>query len=159
MDATELSAPERRILADIDTYGWHSQHVFDPELARPNFTYTIGFSHSLDAPEFIVFGLHRDVMRDMLAALFQQIKAGRKVERDQRWQGLVEDFDLVAKKADQDGLFTDYAVMADWFWKRQGHDGHPALVQLVWPGWLDGLYPWDEGCAHGVIAAQPQLWA
>ena len=159
MTERELSAAARRLLDDVNTHGWHSQHVFDPELARPNFSYSVGFTQTLGAPEFIVFGLHRDVMHDMLGEVFRQVKAGRKVEGDQRWHGLTEDFDCIGKKASHDGLFTDYAVLADWFWQRQGQTGHPAMVQLVWPGLLDGLFPWDEGCAESVVAAQPRLWA
>ena len=159
MTESELSAATRRLLEDVETHGWHSQHVFDPELAEPNFSYSVGFTQTLNAPEFIVFGLHRDVMHAMLAEVFRQVKAGRKVEGDQRWHGLSEDFDCVGKKAAHEGLFTKYAARANWFWKRQGQPGHPAIIQLVWPGLLDGLYPWDEGCAPGVIAAQPRLWA
>ena len=104
MTERELSAAARRLLDDVDTHGWHSQHVFDPELARPNFSYSVGFTQTLGAPEFIVFGLHRDVMHDMLGEVFRQLKAGRKVEGDQRWHGLTEDFDCIGKKASHDGL-------------------------------------------------------
>tara|TARA_R110000787_G_scaffold4726_1_gene17817 strand:+ start:952 stop:1857 length:906 start_codon:yes stop_codon:yes gene_type:complete len=159
MTESEITPADQRILDDIARHGWHSCHVFDPELATPNFTYTVGFTQTLDAPEFIVFGLHRDEMHAMLSEVFRQIKAGRKVDGGQAWQGLSPDFDCIGKKAADEALFTLYMPVADGFWKHQGHRGHPAVVQLVWPGWLDGLYPWDEGCAANVIAAQPKLWS
>lgn len=149
---------ERRVLDSIEQHGWYAVHRFDPELKTPNFTYTVGFTKSLNAPEFIVFGLHRDVMYDMLAGVFDQIKAGRKLKDNQIWQGLHEDFDCIGRKASHPEIFTTYAAMADWFWTRGGNQGHPALIQLVWPGLLDGLYPWDEGCREAVKEAQPQLW-
>ena len=149
---------ERRILDSIETHGWYAVHRFDPELATPNFTYTVGFTQTLNAPEFIVFGLHRDVMFDMLAGVFRQIRAGRKLADDQVWKGLHEDFDCVGRKASRPDTFERYAVLADLYWQRAGHDGHPGLIQLVWPGWLDGLYPWDAGCKARVKAAQPELW-
>ncbi len=158
MNAPDISAADQRMLENIETHGWHGVHVFDPELATPNFTYTIGFPQTLNAPEFIVFGLHRDVMDDMLREVFKQVKTGRKVEADQRWRGLNPDFDCIGKKADHPDLFTRYAAAADRFWKHNGHAGHPAMVQLVWPGLVDGLYPWDKGCRDSVIAAQPKLW-
>ena len=154
-----LTATEHRILDGIAAHGWYSQHIFFPELEAPNFTYTIGFSETLNAPEFIIFGLHRDVMQDMLGEVFRQLKAGRKLESEQRWQGLSDDFDCISRKASHPDLFTQYATLADWFWKRKGQTGHPALVQLVWPGLLDGLYPWDEGCKQSVADAQTQLWS
>ncbi|MEZ5997420.1 MAG: DUF4262 domain-containing protein [Hyphomonas sp.] len=150
---------ERRILESIEVHGWYGVHMFDPELATPNFTYTVGFSQTLNAPEFIVFGLHRDIMFDMLDSVFRQIKAGRKLKDNQVWKGIYEDISCVARKVSAKDVFTDYAVMADWFWKRGGNQGHPGLFQLVWPDWLRGHYPWDEGCREGVMAAQPKLWS
>ena len=149
---------ERRILDMIGAHGWYAVHRFDPELETPNYTYTVGFTETLNAPEFIVFGLHRDVMYDMLAGVFDQIKAGRKIEDDQVWKGLHEDFDCVGRKVSHPDVFETYAVLADWFWKRGGHQGHPGLMQIVWPGLLDGLYPWDEGCRETVSEAQTKLW-
>lgn len=149
---------ERRVLESIEIHGWYAVHRFDPELKEPNFTYTVGFSKTLNAPEFIVFGLHRDSMHEILAGVFDQIKAGRKLMDNQVWTGLTEDFDCVGRKASDPDIFEKYAVMADWFWKRAGNQGHPALIQLVWPGLLDGLYPWDEGCREEVKTAQTKLW-
>jgi len=149
---------ERFVLESIGDHGWYAVHRFDPELASPNYTYTVGFTKTLNAPEFIGFGLHRDVMHDMLAGVFSQIKAGRKIADRQVWKGLHEDFDCIGRKANHPDIFSKYAVMADWFWKRGGNEGHPALIQLVWPGLLDGLYPWDEGCRDTVREAQTPLW-
>ncbi|MEL6324483.1 MAG: DUF4262 domain-containing protein, partial [Pseudomonadota bacterium] len=73
--------------------------------------------------------------------------------------GLLEGFDCVSVEADHPALFTEYATWSNWFWKTQGHDGHPPVYQIVWPGARDGLFPWEASCAEEVIAAQPQLWS
>jgi hypothetical protein len=65
---------EKRILGSIEAHGWYAVHRYDPELVEPNYTYSVGFSQTLDAPEFIVFGLHRDVMYDMLAGFTTRSK-------------------------------------------------------------------------------------
>lgn len=153
-----ISDEERRILDSIEAHGWYAVHRFDPELEKPNFTYTVGFTKTLNAPEFIVFGLHRDVMFDMLAGIFEQVKAGRKIGDNQVWKGLSEDFECVGRKASHPDLFSKYATLADWYWKRSGNQGHPAVIQLTWPGLLDGLYPWDRKCRPDVKAAQTKLW-
>ncbi|HRX75222.1 MAG TPA: DUF4262 domain-containing protein, partial [Hyphomonas sp.] len=153
-----ISDEERRILDSIEAHGWYAVHRFDPELEKPNFTYTVGFTKTLNAPEFIVFGLHRDVMFDMLAGVFEQVKAGRKIGDNQVWKGLTEDFECVGRKASHPDLFGKYATLADWYWKRSGNQGHPAVIQLTWPGLLDGLYPWDRKCRADVKAAQTKLW-
>ena len=155
----ELTDTQQRVLDSIEAHGWHSMHIFHPDLEAPNFTYTIGFSQTLNAPEFIVFGLHRDDMHDMLAEVFRQLKAGRKLESEQRWTGLHPDFDCIGRKASHPDLFSKYAALADWFWHLSGQKGHPALMQLVWPGLVDGLYPWEDGCKPHVIAAQTPLWS
>lgn len=158
MTETGLSREAERALDSIEAHGWSSMHVFHPELDAPNFTYTVGFTETLNAPEFIIFGLHRDVMYDLLARVFRELKAGRKAEDNLRWRGLGGDFDCISRKASHPDLFTKYAVLADWHWKYQGHSGHPALMQLVWPGLIDRLFPWEEGCKPMVCDAQTQLW-
>jgi hypothetical protein len=32
------------------------------------------------------------------------------------------------------------------------------VVQIVWPGKLDGLFPWEEGCNELVIERQLPLY-
>lgn len=45
---------ERKLLSNIDKHGWQFTYVFDPDGLKPDFGYSIGFSKSLNAPEFIV---------------------------------------------------------------------------------------------------------
>jgi hypothetical protein len=81
------------------------------------------------------------------------------VEPGQRWQELIEGFGCIGMAATDPKLFTEYATFANWFWRHKGHAGHPGVIQLVWPGSEDSLFPWEEGCSPDVIAAQPKLWS
>ena len=154
-----LSDFEIRMLENIEEHGWFALHVSDPEGHEANFSYSVGFTQSLGTPEFIIFGLPKDLRHQMLWSVFRQIKAGREVTPGERWQGLLEGFDCVGMAATDPELFTEYAISANWFWRHQGHAGHPEVIQLVWPGSKDGLFPWDDGCSPDVIAAQQKLWA
>ncbi len=159
MSKRPLNDAELKMLKNIDTHGWHAMHVFDPNGKSPPFTYSVGFTQSLAAPEFIVFGLPRELMHSMIWEAYRQTKAGKTIEDGAVWDDLIEGHKCVSRRADHAALFRDYTTSADWFWRHQGHADHPPIMQLVWPGAEDGLFPWDDGCAQKVIDSQLQLWS
>ncbi|MEL7451802.1 MAG: DUF4262 domain-containing protein [Pseudomonadota bacterium] len=150
---------EQNILAQIEEHGFFSMGVFHSEGDGPNFRYSVGLTKTLDAPEIIIFGLPLDMMHNMLWEMFRQIQDGARLEHGKHWSGLLEGFDCISMAADHPDLFTEYATSANWFWKTQGHDGHPPVYQIVWPGARNGFFPWEDGCAENVITAQPKLWS
>jgi len=145
-------------MANIDEHGLQANHVFDDKGVAPSFTYSIGFSKSLNSSEFIVFGLDKDLMHDMLWEIFHQIKYGAEPSDGMRWQNILEGFECVSKKAVHPELFTEYATSANWLWKHLGRKGNPEVYQLVWPGAQQGLFPWEDGCDFYVVSQQPALW-
>ena len=149
---------EQNVLDNIQNHGFHSMGVFDSDAKDPNFRYSIGFTKTLGAPEFIIFGLDLELMHNMLWEVFRQVQAGAKPEHGMRWADVLEGFDCISLQANHPELFTEYATSANWFWKDQGYEGHPPIYQLVWPGAQQGLFPWEEGCDPDVIAQQPKLW-
>lgn len=149
---------EKNLLATIKDHGWQFSYVFDPEGEKPNFGYSTGFSQSLNAPEFIVFGLPQRLSHNMLWEIFRQIEQGASVADGQRWQGLLEGHDCISRKAINDDTHEEYTLSADWFWQETGNAGLPEVYQLVWPGAAQGLFPWEEGCSQVVIDDQPHLW-
>jgi len=153
-----LSEYEDKLLSNVEEHSWQASHVFDPKGNNPDFTYSVGFTKSLDMPEFIIFGLNRDLMHNMLWEIYHQLKAGTIPADGMRWQGLVEGFDCISKKADHPDLFKEYTTSANWLWKHQKREGHPEIYQMVWPGAQQGLFPWEEGCDPYVISQQPPLW-
>jgi len=146
------------MFTNIREHGWHGMHVFDPDGLTPSFTYSVGFSTTLNAPEFIIFGLSSKLMHSILWEVFRQLKNAQAVEQGQRWHGLLEGFTCVSMHATHEDLFKEYATSAGWYWKETGHEGHPEVCQLIWPGAQQGLFPWEQGCVQDVIDAQPQLW-
>jgi len=154
-----LTDYEKKIIENVEGHGWYATGVFDPEGEAPNFTYSTGFSKTLNAPEFIVFGLDLNLMHNMLWEIFRQLKAGTIPEDGKRWRDVLEGFDCVSKKVVFPEIHEEYTRSADWFWKRNGNTKPLEVYQLVWPGAQQGLFPWEEGCDPYVISQQPQLWA
>ena len=158
MAMSSYSDHEKKLIAQVDKHGWMSTFVFDPDGHTPDFCYSVGFTKSLNAPEFIVFGLSKDLMHNMLWELYRQVQAGAVPSDGLRWTGLLEGFDCISRKARHPDLYTEYAVSAAWFWHENGNTGSPDVYQVVWPGSRQGLFPWEKGCVSDVIDAQPALW-
>lgn len=154
----EYSDYEQKLFSVVEEHGWQFTYVFDPDGLKPDFGYSVGFATSLGAPEFIIFGLPRALMNSMLWEVYRQIEKGAVPADGMRWQGLLEGFDCISRKAIHPYLHSEYTVSANWFWKEKGNNGHPEVYQIVWPGAQQGLFPWDDGCSQGVIDDQPSLW-
>jgi len=155
----DYSNDAKTLLARVDRHGWQATHVFDPDGAEPDFTYTVGLADRLKAPEIIVFGLSKSLMHSMLAEVQRQIaEEGLAVADGQHITGLLGGFDCIARRAIHPELFTEFAVSALWYWRDRGHAGRPEVMQIAWPSATTGLFPWDPGCAQSVIDDQPPLW-
>jgi len=112
---------EENILKNVDEYGFSSNHVFDPDGNDKNFTYSIGFPLSLNCPDFIVFGLSRDIMHNMLWEIFHQVRAGRRPEDDMGWQGLLGgDYVCVSKRLHPSQHNRNYLNSSIWHHKYSG---------------------------------------
>jgi hypothetical protein len=150
---------ERNILANVEEHGWFCTSVFDPDGDAPSFSYSVGFTKTLDSPEFIVFGLPAKLMHSMLWKVFRLIKAGKQPEDHQRWSDLLEGFDCISRVVHPTNIVRDYLNSAMWLWRTQlGHDEPLQAFQLVWPSSETGLFPWDADCAQIVRDYQPPLW-
>jgi len=158
MSAPEVQDYEGKLLRNIEKFGWQSTSVFDPDGKDPSFTYSIGFTSSVGAPEFIVFGLDTELMHSMLWEVFRQLKEGKPAVDGSHWVEVLEGVDCVARAVQTDNISPENLNSAIWYWKHTGHEGVPPAMQLVWPGKLDGLFPWDEGCDEYVRNLQPPLY-
>ncbi len=157
--ANTLTEYEEDILNNVEKHGWHGTFVFDPKGSDPSFTYSTGFSKTLNAPEFIIFGLSNEIMHSMLWGVYGQIEKGAAPEDGMAWQGLLGgDFICVSRKVLRKDAYETYVRSADWFWHYSGNDGHPGLYQIVWPGAQQGLLPWEKGCSQQTIDMQTPLW-
>jgi hypothetical protein len=150
----DLPDREKQIIADVEKWGVSIVCVFHPDGNEPGFGYSIGLRKTFHQPEVIVFGLPLKPMQSMINLVADQCENGLVLNDWAR----IEGHECVARKVLPKYIKNDYLNSAMWF--HEYSIGHPLreVMQLVWPGKLDGLYPWDEGCAELVIEHQPPLY-
>ena len=147
---------EQNIIRTVQEHGWFCTCVLEDE--DPGFAYTVGFTETLDAPEFIVFGLEPELMHAMLWSVFRQLKGGRQVRDGDRWADLVEGHNCIVRAVHPSNIVRDYFNSAIWYHGDPEVKGPLQAVQIVWPGAVDGLIPWQSGCARIVRDSQPPLY-
>jgi len=150
---------EERLVANIAEHGWFCVSVFG-NASEPSFSYSVGFAETLDAPEFIVFGLPGELMHAMLWEMFHKLKGGVPVPEDgERVAGILEGYDCVVRDVHPENVVRDYLNSAIWRWGDPTLRGGSLKVrQLFWPGVTQRLFPWESGCDPEVRAAQPLLY-
>lgn len=155
---SELTEFEQRIVANVEEYGCHVMHVFDPDGVEENFSYSIGFPVSVSQPEVIAFGLPRNLMHSMINEVHRQCRDGLIMEDGLRVSDLIEGFECELRSVGPKHIVAEYFGSAMWFHRTQTEQPLAGAFQIVWPGAANGLFPWDEGASQDVIDAQPALY-
>ncbi|EIZ79776.1 hypothetical protein WSK_1666 [Novosphingobium sp. Rr 2-17] len=155
----QLTDYERQILDNIERHGCHVTCVFDPDDNDVDFSYSAGFTYSLNQGEVIVFGLSRELMHSMVNEVMRQCRDESLVLSDGlSISGLIEGFDVIARIIPPQNIKREFFNSAMWHHLGRFGDGLSVAYQLVWPGAQQGLFPWEEGCHEDVIALQPPLY-
>lgn len=149
---------EQVIIDNIEKHGWFCTAVFDPEGLELPFCYSVGFTQTLNYPEFIVFGLDTKLMHSMLWSVFRQIRDGKQPEDNQPWADLLEGYDCISRTVHPSNVVREYLNSAIWFWGDPAERGLLQAYQLVWPAVGAGGYPWDPSCPQDVRDLQPPLY-
>jgi Domain of unknown function (DUF4262) len=149
-DKSELDATDRKLLADVEEYGWHCLHVHD-EGQLPYWSFSIGVFQTWQHPEFVAFGLRDTVAHDLLNQLVGRVKAGETFSPGRDYDDVLEGFDCRFVPVDPE-WYSAFLGYAQWFYETE--HGFPVL-QLVLPD-RQGCYPWDE-CYSITDGSQPVL--
>ncbi|MEP2103471.1 MAG: DUF4262 domain-containing protein [Parasphingorhabdus sp.] len=158
-DARELNEFEQRLLENVDQHGCQVNWVFDENGEDPDFAYSVGFRKTASQPEVIVFGLKRELMLYMVNETLRQCREeGLKLSEGIVVSDLIEGFDCIARRVHPSQIDEGYFNSSMWFHEREFGSELSEAFQIVWPGALEGLYPWDEGCSEETIEAQPALY-
>ena len=156
---TPLTDLEQDIADKVDKFGCMVMHVFDPEGQDPDFSYSIGLPTKIDQPDVIVFGLKKSLMHSMINELFRQCRdEGLKLADGTRVSGLIDGFDCVAKRVRDETAIQEHFGSAIWYDRRFNDRTSEHAFQIVWPGAVEGLFPWEAGCDPYVIDQQPALY-
>jgi len=152
----DLNDYEKRLLQNIEEFGWQCLSVIGEE-QNPSFSYSIGFTKTLDAPEFIIFGIDEQVRLDVLWNVFDALKEGRESADMDRWSDLIVGYDCILREVDPSNMVRDYFNSAIWYHGPPEQNGPLRAMQIVWPDAF-GIFPWEPGCAEWVCEDQPPLY-
>jgi Domain of unknown function (DUF4262) len=142
---------EDKLLADVDTYGWHMLTIPEDDHG-PGFTYSIGLFQTYGHPELIVFGLPNKKMQRIIDTVAGLIKTG-SVFRDHRESfDILEGFGCVFRTVRREH-YREHFGYAIWFYEGLSF---PAL-QCVWPD-NQHQYPWQATCQAAIRDLQPPLY-
>jgi hypothetical protein len=151
-----VNSAERRILDDIEEFGWHVTCVgpaVDSDDPEEWFAYTVGLSKSFGWPELICFGLDLQVMAGLLNDAVEECRA----------RGIAPSAGLVlndvingfpARLELPQPMADEYVNSARWLARRQGLS--LSVLQLLWPD-KSGRFPDELGCAPEVVEMQTPL--
>jgi len=140
-DKSQLDEADKKLLADVERYGWHCLHVHDRDTI-PHWSFSIGVFESWQHPELVVFGLKEETAHTLLAQLVNRVKEGERFTVEHDYDDILDDYSCRFVTVDPQ-WYAAFLGYAQWFY--ESADGFPAL-QLVWPD-KGGRYPWDDGFA------------
>lgn len=149
---------ERKIIDNVAAHGCHINFVFDPEGDEPSFAYSVGFEHTVGKPEVIVFGLPNEIIQPMINIILRLCKEGLVMNDWTQVDGLLDGHRCFARNVIPEFIVPEYFNSAIWYHRSRTGEQLSRAVQIVWPGAVDGLFPWDEACDAGVRDWQPALW-
>src|SRR6266571_6248544 len=134
----DLSAGSRKVIHDVNTYGWHVVKVSSSG-DNPDWAFSIGLFHTFHHPEVLMFGLRLDLMHHLINTLAAEIRGGCIIAADGEHGDLLKGYRCAFKVVEKMwyGHVLGYAT---WFYNGYGF---PTL-QCFWPD-KDRRYPWDQG--------------
>lgn len=153
-----LSTFEEDILANVREFGCHINYVADPGGEPPIFGYSVGFLETVDQPEVIIFGLSSKMAGWMINELLLRCRDGLQLEDGTQVEELLVDHVCVARTVCSRFIVPEYLNSAIWYHRYRTGEELDRVVQLVWPGAEDGLFPWDSGYDPGQAECQPALY-
>jgi len=149
-----LTAPDAKVLQDIQRVGWHVTGVFASKGEEgPEWAFSIGLFHSFGHPEVIVFGLPFERSMDVVNVIGGQVKSGIHYDSERLYADILNDPYQCAFREVNRRYYREYVGYALWFYE---DDPFP-LLQCFWPD-KEKLLPWDAGCNEYVRSVQPLLF-
>jgi hypothetical protein len=143
-------AEEERCVADVKQYGLHVLKV-EAEIDSPAFAYTVGFHHTFEHPEVIIFGLSLDTMHVLLNDLAKRIREGQRFAPNDVSGEFLENYDVIFRAVPA-RHYRPYLGWANWF-----NDGlEYQALQMIYPD-RDRHWPWEAGVSNAFRQNQPVL--
>jgi hypothetical protein len=150
-EANDLSALDAKVLREIHTDGWQITGVLAREQEPgPDFAYSIGFFHTMEHPEIILFGLPVETCMKAVNVIGLDIQSGIHFQTDRIYEGILKFPHLCSFKEVDPKYYREHVGYALWFYES---DPFP-MMQCFWSDQY-GRFPWDADCSLYAREAQP----
>jgi hypothetical protein len=146
----ELSKTDKKLLDDVEKYGWHVVKVMEDETG-PGFGYSIGFFKTFGHSEIIIVGLGLDLIHSIINGIGEGLREGKSFRSGEFYSGLIEGYDCYFAVVDLK-YYHDYVGYCRWFYK--GNDF--SLLQCIYPT-KKNVYPWQGDWPEEISNLQPIL--
>lgn len=151
LDAEIDARIDRRVRADIESFGWHVALV--PSDGRvPGWAHSIGLHGGFDHPELLCFGANLEFLHGLVNALGRQIRRGERYQPGSEHGGLLADYPVAFRPVARCWVPT-FLGNAAWHYRS---DEVPVL-QCFWPD-RAGRFPWDAEFEPALRGDQPLLF-
>jgi hypothetical protein len=141
---------ERRVIEDVQEYGWHIVAIEDDD-EGPGFAYSIGLYHTLKKPEIVIFGLKTTDMMNIINVVGEEMRKGKEFEDWMEYDQILDGYHCIFRAVDRE-FYQEYFGYARWF-----HEGSDfPVLQCVRPD-RGGHYPWHSEFPAAHRARQPVL--
>jgi hypothetical protein len=145
---------EEEIAEVVRQHGWYAVSISDHQ---PPFLYTIGLIHTLDHPEFIMFGLEAGNAHALFSQLVRDIRSGRSYAEPGVYTISIggDEYRVGFRRVHptQHELHLGFAM---GYCRYIGRIGELEAVQAFWPD-AAGKFPFEVGCETEVYQLQPRL--
>jgi hypothetical protein len=150
-DDDRAAAADRKIIQDINTYGWHVMRIM-PERDEPGWAFSIGLFRNFGHPELLLFGLDADVMQAVINIAGKKVKEGTSFSDGAESDDLLVNYKCVFRVVDK-SWYRNVLGYALWF---HGDSQFPVL-QIFWPD-KQHRFPWQPGSELSSHQIQPLLF-
>lgn len=137
----EKSRAQRRarIKTDIEKHGWQGLHIFSEEAEEADFSYSLGFAESYNAPEILIFGLPRETAHNLLWQCCHLLREGQHFDPDVPDPRLLNGYAVVFRQIGREHFGEYLGTALDYY----GDRAFTALVMFL-PD-RDHRFAWDAG--------------
>lgn len=142
---------DRRALDNIEEYGCHVLHVFDPDNEKSRFTYSIGIQKTTGEPELVIMGLKQELAHWIVNEYNNRIKDGEKFRVDEYYDDFIDGFQVTFKRVLKKH-YKEHFGWGKWLYKSDNFD----VYQLIYPS-TQGVWPWDKDVSEDFTWFQPLL--
>ncbi len=111
---------------DIEEHGWHVLSVFGKGV--PNFSYTVGFTETLNHPEIIMSGLDSKLAHFLLNDIGNLIRGGKSFNDGDLSDQVLKNYSVKFQSVSEDNILEYFRAANAYYGERKFK-----ALQCVWP--------------------------